>query len=238
MIPKKIHLCWFSDAPFPAEIKACLDSWRRHMPGYEIRRWTMDDAKAIGFDFIDEALRHRKWAFAADAVRFHAVFTEGGIYMDSDIMLYRSFEDLLPERGFATFCENTDGDGAPFALQAAFFMGEKGNAYCGEMAEYYRTRHFEKPDGTLDQTVSPVIMASVAEKYGVRYSSGTLRLGDFTLYPTDYVAPRKRYPRRDVTFARHLVSHSWKDNRKTGRRIERYLKHKYHELKYFLFRKY
>nr|DAO49701.1 MAG TPA: glycosyltransferase family protein [Caudoviricetes sp.] len=29
MIPKIIHLCWFSNDPFPVEIKVCLDTWKR-----------------------------------------------------------------------------------------------------------------------------------------------------------------------------------------------------------------
>ena len=238
MIPKRIHLCWFSDDPFPAEIKACIRSWQKHMPEYEIRRWTMADAKAIGFDFINEALKHRKWAFAADAVRFYAVYTEGGIYMDSDILLYRGFQELIPEHGFATFNEKIDHEDTPFSLQAAFFMAEKGNEYCKEMTDYYRTHHFEREDGTIDQTVSPMIMAAVAEKYGAKHSLDILRLAGFTVYPTDYVAPRKRYERKDVTFARHLVNHSWKNDQKLGRKIEKYIKHKYHVMKYLLLKKY
>src|SRR3712207_1710011 len=163
MIPKIIHLCWFSDDPFPVEIEACLYSWRRYMPEYTIRRWTMADARALHIDFIDEALDHRKWAFAADVVRFYAVYTEGGVYMDSDILLYRGFDHLVPEHGFATFNESIPGEGDRFCLQAAFFMGEKGNDFCRQMVDYYKERHFQKPDGSLDETISPVIMARLAE---------------------------------------------------------------------------
>lgn len=87
MIPKIIHLCWFSDEPFPVEIKICLETWKRVLPDFKVRRWTYQDAKAIGCQFIDEALEAKKWAFAADVVRFYAVYTEGGIYMDSDIFI-------------------------------------------------------------------------------------------------------------------------------------------------------
>lgn len=70
MIPKIIHLCWFSDEPFPVEIKICLETWKRVLPDFKVRRWTYQDAKAIGCQFIDEALEAKKWAFAADVVRF------------------------------------------------------------------------------------------------------------------------------------------------------------------------
>ena len=105
MIPKLIHLCWFSDDPFPVEIKICLASWRRVLPDYTIRRWTYADAMAIDCDCISEALIAGKWAFAADVVRFYAIYKEGGIYMDSDILLEKRFDSFIPEHGFATFNE-------------------------------------------------------------------------------------------------------------------------------------
>ena len=93
MIPKLIHLCWFSNDPYPVEIKVCLDSWKRIIPDYEIKLWGYKEAKAIGCPFIDEALEAHKWAFAADAVRFYAVYVHGGVYMDSDIFLYKRFDE-------------------------------------------------------------------------------------------------------------------------------------------------
>ena len=51
--------------------------------------WDADAARSIGCPFIDEALRRHRWAYAADAVRFYAVWKEGGVYMDSDLGMYR-----------------------------------------------------------------------------------------------------------------------------------------------------
>lgn len=48
MIPKIIHLCWFSNDPFPVEIKVCLDTWKRILPDFQVKHWTYQDAKAIG----------------------------------------------------------------------------------------------------------------------------------------------------------------------------------------------
>ena len=70
MIPKVIHLCWFSDDPFPVEIKICLASWKRILPDYTVRRWTYADAMAIGCDFIAEALRAKKWQMLYVFMRF------------------------------------------------------------------------------------------------------------------------------------------------------------------------
>ena len=136
MIPKVIHLCWFSNDPYPVEIKVCLDTWKCLMPDYVVKVWDYAAAKSIGCAFIDEALEARKWAFAADVVRFYAVYKEGGIYMDSDIYLHRRFDEILPEDGFATFNEK---DKEEFGLQAAFFMGTAGNAFCRRCLNIIRT---------------------------------------------------------------------------------------------------
>lgn len=232
MIPKTIHLCWFSDDPFPVEIKICLDSWKKILPDFRIRRWTYEDARSIGCRFINEALEAKKWAFAADVVRFYAIYKEGGIYMDSDILLKKRFDRFIPEKGFATFHEHI---GEQIRLQAAFFMGEKGNAYCKDVFEYYNSRPFRKPDGSLDMTISPVVMLDMARRRGYRTEDTEQHLADdIVIYPGHYVTPCKHIKKHPDAFALHTIYGSWR-KRKLGRRIELFCKHQLLRLRY-LFR--
>ena len=39
MIPKIIHYCWLSGAPYPNKIKKCIESWHRVLPDYEFVLW-------------------------------------------------------------------------------------------------------------------------------------------------------------------------------------------------------
>mgnify|MGYP001778011556 FL=1 len=235
MIPKIIHLCWFSDDPFPVEIKVCLDSWHRVLPDYEVRRWTYQDAKAIGCRFIDEALAARKWAFAADVVRFYAVYKEGGVYMDSDILMKRRFDRFVPEHGFATFHEHI---GDQLQLQAAFFMGEQGNRYCKDVFDYYTSRPFVKPDGSLDMVVSPVVMLEAARARGYVPEDKEQHLADdVVIYPGCYVTPCKRNVEvHPDAIALHTIYGSWR-KRKVGRRIELFLKHVWAVARYVFFKR-
>lgn len=237
METKKIHLCWFSDDPYPVEIKVCLESCKRVLPDYEVKIWRMADARAIGMPYINEALDARRWAFASDAVRFYAVYTEGGVYMDSDVFIYRRFDDFLPDdSGFVTFNERIVDSWTVYGLQAAFFIGTKGNEFCREMVDYYASRHYIKADGTQDNSISPYTMKSVAEKYGyVCDDSKVQRLGALTVYPTHYLAPRKRYKIYKDTIGQHRVYGSWR-KRKFGRKIEIAVKHVYNLTKYYLLR--
>lgn len=235
MIPKIIHLCWFSNDPFPVEIKICLDSWKRVLPDYEVRRWTYEDAKAIGCRFIDEALAARKWAFAADVVRFYAVYKEGGVYMDSDILMKKRFDQFIPEHGFATFHEHI---GQQLQLQAAFLMGEKGNAYCKAVFDYYNQRSFLKPDGTYDLTISPVVMLDMASARGYKPEDTEQHLeDDVVIYPGYYLTPCNRGVEvHPDAFALHTIYGSWR-TRKLGRRIELYVKHLFKVCRYLLLRR-
>lgn len=220
MIPKIIHLCWFSDEPFPVEIKICLASWKRILPDYTVRRWTYDDAKAIGCDYITEALAAKKWAFAADAVRFYALYKEGGVYLDSDMLLTGRFDSFVPERGFATFHDHW----GVLLLQAAFLIGERGNSYCKEVFEYYNERHFLLPDGSFDMLVSPKVMVMIAERRGYRKEDVEQHLeGDVAIYPSRNVSPCKKL-RSPEAFAHHQVYGSWR-KRWWGRKVERWIKH-------------
>ncbi len=233
-IPKIIHLCWFGGGEYPVEVKTCLESWKRLLPDYRLRVWTFDDAKSLGIPFVDEALEQKKWAFAADVVRFHAVYSEGGVYMDSDIFLYSRFDDLIrPGDEFVTFHEKCDPDHKDFGLQAAMFMGVKGNRFCKEMVDHYREEHLVNPDGSLNLKISPDRMKEVAEKYGYVSSDEELDLGIMRVLPTRYLKPRKRYPRSADCIGEHRVVGSWR-KRPLMRRITKKFEHWFRVLRYYI----
>ncbi len=237
MIPKIIHLCWFSDDPYPVEIKVCLESWKRVLPDFEIRKWGMAEARAIDCQFLQEALDNRRWAFAADVVRFYAVYTEGGIYMDSDVFMYRRFDEFMKDgEPFFTFAEKIYPEHRDFGLQAAFFGGEAGNEFCREALEYYYSTPYVNPDGTFNELISPFVMVKVAERHGWKVLDEKQRLDIMTVYPSHFVAPRKRYPIDKETIAQHRVYGSWR-KRKFGRRIEIAVKHVWNVIRYVLFKR-
>lgn len=232
MIPKLIHLCWFSGESYPVEIRECLDSWKKILPDYNIMVWDYNKAKTIGIPFINDALEDKRWAFAADVVRFYAVWKYGGLYMDSDILLFKRFDKFIPEHGFMTFNELKSNKENELGLQAAFFMGEPGNEFCSEVIDYYSHQSYRKPDGTLFDTVSPVVMARIAEKFGYKREDTFQQLKGLTIYPTHYLCPRHRYPMDSETIGQHRIYGSWR-KRKLGRRIELWFRHVWNVIRYY-----
>lgn len=231
MTPKIIHLCWFSNDPYPIEIQACLNSWHRLLPDYKIQLWDYKAASSIGSPFIDEALKRHRWSYAADAVRFYAVWKYGGIYMDSDIFLRRRFDEIIPEEGCATFNEYFPDHDGRSALQAAFFIGSKGNEFCKRVFDHYNNIEYS-------ETISPYIMAEIAEKdFGYKNEDTEQHLDGLTVYPSRLLTPSKRFKVDKDSIGVHWIYGSWR-HRKFGRRIELGIKHAIFWVKFTIFRRY
>lgn len=158
MIPKTIHYCWLSDDPYPPKIQACIDTWSKHCPDYEIRLWTL---QSFGDDcpvWVRQAFERKKYAFAADYVRCYALYHFGGIYLDSDVEIIRPFPDELLRLPHMLAHE---GD-AP-TIEAAVMGAEPGHPLFGAMLEYYRDRPFVRQDGSLDITPIPKLLKQVTD---------------------------------------------------------------------------
>ena len=84
MIPKIIHFCWLSNDEYPELIKKCMATWKTKLPDYEFVLW---DAKKFDLEstlWTKQAFETKKYAFASDYIRLYAVYTYGGIYLDTD----------------------------------------------------------------------------------------------------------------------------------------------------------
>ena len=56
-IPKTIHYCWFGGKPLGAEELRCIESWKKYLPEYEIKRWDESNFDVCGCDYVSEAYR-------------------------------------------------------------------------------------------------------------------------------------------------------------------------------------
>lgn len=165
MIPKIIHLCWLSGDPFPTDIQKCMDSWKNILPDYEVWLWGKLPSEPKCYEglkitekkfevnstlWTKQAYENKKYAFAADYIRLYALYNYGGIYLDSDVLMYKSFDDLLKLPYFI-------GQDYEHCFEAAIIGAEKGTKWIGEILEYYEDRCFIKEDRTLDTLPLPRI---------------------------------------------------------------------------------
>lgn len=231
MIPKIIHYCWLSGDPFPPMIKKCINSWQKTLPGYTFKLWTMDsfDLNAVPA-YVREAITHRKWAFAADYLRMYALYTEGGIYLDADVMVIRPFDDFLNNKFFSAIeyhQSQADKDGAwdmidaeghrikegfvsGIMIQAAVMGAEKGCPFVKDVLDWYAAHPFMGEDGEMAvPAVSPQIYAQVAERKGFLYKDADQDLGDgIKIYRSEIFAGN-RHEVTPSSYAIHYCAHTW-----------------------------
>jgi mannosyltransferase OCH1-like enzyme len=95
MTPKILHLCWLSGDEYPPLIKKCVDSWKEKCPCYEIKIWSTTTFDMGSSLWVQQAFEKKKYAFAAGYIHFWAVYSYGGIYLDSDVEVIKNFDDSL-----------------------------------------------------------------------------------------------------------------------------------------------
>ncbi len=224
MIPKKIHYTWFSDEPFPDKINECLESWHKSMPEYEFIHWDSKRIANIDSIFLKEAIKAKKWAFAADFVRLWALYNEGGLYLDTDVMCFKSFDDLLDKNNCFIGKESSihvTGRITEQYLTSHCMAAVSHHPFIKLCLDYYIGRHFIQSENeqlpvTLryDMTLLPYIQSEVAKTFG--YSaypsvSGIQYLKDDTIvYPASYFDPGVV---DDLSYCKHLAVGSWRESR-------------------------
>ena len=157
MIPKIIHLCWLSGDPYPPKIAKCLKSWEKYLSDYEIILWDTKRFDLNSSDWVRQAFETKKYAFAADYIRFYALYNFGGIYLDSDVEVLRDFDDLLDLPYFI-------GAEKAQTPEAAIIGAEKGCDWIKQCLDYYNNRFFVKEDGSFDIRKLPEIMVEQINK--------------------------------------------------------------------------
>lgn len=100
MIPKKLHYIWLGGGQMSTMMKDCMASWSKVCPNYEIVMWNEHNYDGPKSHIIDQALRSKNWALAADVMRAEILHKHGGIYLDTDVELFKSFDALLHHKFF------------------------------------------------------------------------------------------------------------------------------------------
>lgn len=184
MIPKIIHYCWFGGKPLPTDAKKCIDSWKKHLPDYEIKEWNESNFDIKSNRYVCEAYENRKFAFVTDYVRLYALVTEGGIYMDTDVEVLKSFDTFLHLNAFSGFENNNF---VPTGMMAS----EKGGRWVTDLLSEYKERPFVLDDGTFDMTTNTLSITKYMLTKGlVQNNTYQDFYGLVTIYPSEYFCPK------------------------------------------------
>lgn len=97
-IPKIIHYCWFGEKEKPDSVKKCIESWKKFLPDYQLIEWNENNFNIEKLEYTKEAYVAEKYAFVSDVARIEALYQHGGIYMDTDVEVLKTFTPLLDAR--------------------------------------------------------------------------------------------------------------------------------------------
>lgn len=207
MIPKIIHYCWFGKGAMPQQAKDCIASWHKSMPDYEYRLWTEDNFDVNQTQYTKEAYSAGKYAFVSDYVRLWVLANEGGIYFDTDVEVFKSFDDLLKYNAFAGF-EGSKRLPLGTCVMASVPQGE----WVCEQLAYYKDRSFINNDGTLDLTTNVAFITAKMAEQGFVQNGVEQDYKDLHVFPVEYFSPRlttMEYKKTENTYCDHLGLGSW-----------------------------
>jgi mannosyltransferase OCH1-like enzyme len=201
MIPRTIHYCWFGGRPYPKIVRECMETWKRHLQGYDFILWNEKNSP-MDLPYVEKAYKKKKYAFVSDYVRFLAIYEYGGIYLDTDMYMVKSLDNLLHNEIFFGF-------ESPESINAAIFGSVKKHEFIKLLIDHYSTINFDYK-AMFDLLVPKI----VSKKYDCYEEKDTIKV-----YPSEhfYPLPYKRKPdvinfltyKTKETYAIHLWSKSW-----------------------------
>lgn len=208
MIPKILHYCWFGGGEKPADFLRYLESWRRACPDYELREWNESNFNININHYCREAYLTRNFAHVSDVCRVWALLEHGGVYLDTDVEVIKSFDPLLSLDAFLGVESDLVGTGVMGSVPGAVWLQK--------FMDYYNSRHFLSWWGHTVRTPNTKIL-----------TKRVLPKMDVVDYPT--IFPRRFLACRDwdtgrvtitpETFSVHYFAASWRRKKNLRQKI-------------------
>ena len=206
-IPKIIHYCWFGRGEKPEIVKKCINSWKDKLKDYEIKEWNEDSFDINTNEFIRQAYQAKKYAFVSDYVRVYALYNYGGIYLDTDVEVFQSFDKYLNNDSFWGF------EAGNF-IATSTIGAAKGNKLIKRFLDSYERKSFINNDGSFNVTTNVKMVSNIFEELGVELNGKYQEInGIGVVYPIEIFSPYDyRYyedMRNSDTVCIHKYYKSW-----------------------------
>ena len=211
MIPKIIHYCWFGRGQMPELALKCIESWKKYLPDYELRLWNEENFDIDSVPYVKEAYEAKKYAFVSDYVRLWALEREGGVYMDVDFEVCKSFDDLMEQ--YAAFAGYEGSKKNPVMM--GVLAAAPHHPWIQGMMATYEDRRFVCEDGSLDMTPNTGYFYNWMTAQGFVADGVEKDWNGVHILPVECFCPgltTGENLRCDRTYCEHKGLHSWSGN--------------------------
>ncbi len=212
MIPKIIHYCWFGNNKKSKLIKKCISTWKKHLPNYKFYEWNESNCD-LTTPFVELAYNNKKWAFVSDFIRLEKLYTYGGIYLDTDMLLLKSLDEFLENECFF------GAEDLEF-INGAIFGTTVRNSFLKQCIEYYKMIDVQLAINWGEISIPKLITSTFRKNYNFNLPfNKIIEIENIVIYPNDYFYPLPYSKKNDVnnyksyinkdTVAIHLWCSTW-----------------------------
>lgn len=195
MIPKRIIYGNFGNMVFRPEVEQmCIESWKQVFPQPE---WEWVELNEATFDvnshkFTKMAHEKKLYSFVNDYARTYALYTMGGIYLDTDqLMLKPIDESLLQEKMFIGSCMHEEIEGSTKDITSWGMVGaEAGNEFLAELLKSFDIDdEYKMSVGrilVMSETRRLLLQFEHVNKKEILKNDKPVKYEHLTIYPFDY----------------------------------------------------
>lgn len=207
MIPKIIHYCWFGGKSKPIKIQRCIEGWRDILKDYEFIEWNEDNFDVNYYEYTRQAYEQGKYAFVSDVARIEALRQYGGIYLDTDVEIYKIFDDLLDNSRCILGFEYDNW------IATSFMAFEKNHPLLMEFGNLYAEESFSR-NGLLNTTTNVNRLTKLlCDKGLIRENCKQLLSDGIEVFPIEYFSPYDYanciMEKTENTYCAHLFFVTW-----------------------------
>ena len=195
MIPKKIHFLWFGKKDKSELIERCISSWKNLNPDFEIKEWNEQNFDVNSHPFTKKMYASGHYAFVSDYARLEIIEKEGGVYLDTDMLLVKSLSDLLDTECFL-------GKESENIISAGAFGAIPNHPFISACRSYYDLYNDER-------ITIPRVLTSVYENYGAKETLEVYPPETFYPFDAENIKKYKGQNLDEKTYGVHLWNFSW-----------------------------
>lgn len=200
MIQKRIIYCWFGGKEKPDNVKNCIATWKEQMPDWEYLEINESNFDIHFNKYVEDAYNNKAWAFVSDVARLWALYEYGGIYMDTDVLVYQPLDKFLVHKFFTGFEQ-------PHYCVTATMGAIQGDTLTKEMLDIYNTKTFEIKENWQEYETNTIIMSDIIGKYIDRDRMEYQEVNGIAIYPRNTFCYSEQQD--ENTYTRHLMFGNW-----------------------------